>query len=381
MGGLLLLVAAAAALIWANSPWSAGYHRLRELTIGPAALHLDLSLSAWAADGLLAIFFLMIGLELKHEFVAGDLRDPRRAALPIVAAVGGMIGPALVFVLINLRTGGGALHGWAIPTATDAAFALAVLAVISSHLPTALRTFLLTLAVVDDLLAVTVIATFYTDTVNLVALGAALIPLVLFAVAARRLATPWVLVPLAVLTWILVHESGIHASIAGVLLGLVMPVAGTESDATPGLLAKDLEHRLRPLSAGFAVPVFAFFAAGVTIGGLDGLREGLRDPVAVGVIAGLVVGKAIGITGAAALTAALTRAELDESLAWVDVLGVALLGGIGFTVSLLVGDLAYATDPARQDHVKLAVITGTVIAAVLAAILLTVRDRAYAPQR
>lgn len=380
VGGALLLVAATVAIGWANSPWSAVYYRLGDLTFGPQAWHLNLSVSTWAADGLLAIFFFVVGLELKYEVLAGDLRDPRRAALPVVAAIGGMVMPAVVFVAVNAHTGGGALRGWAIPTATDIAFALAVLAVISSHLPSALRTFLLTLAVVDDLLAVTVIAVFYTDDLNLAALGLALVPLALFALAARRFDNAAVLLPLAAASWYLVHESGVHATVAGVLLGLTVPVReSAKRDRLPRhrLDAKDLEHRIRPLSAGFAVPVFAFFAAGVTFDGLHGLAMTLHDPVAIGIAAGLVIGKAVGIAGAAVLTAALTRAELDTSLKWIDVVALALLGGIGFTVALLIGDLAFG-DPVRQEHVKLGVLIGTLTAALLAAVLLTIRDRAYA---
>ena len=380
VGGALLLVAATLAIAWANSPWSAAYYRLGDITFGPRSWDLHLSASAWAADGLLAIFFFVVGLELKYEALAGDLRDPRRAALPVVAAVGGMVMPAVIFVAVNAHTGGGALRGWAIPTATDIAFALAVLAVISSHLPSALRTFLLTLAVVDDLLAVTVIAVFYTDDLNLVALGLALVPLALFAVASRRFDNAAVLLLLAAATWYLVHESGVHATIAGVLLGLTVPVRqGGKRDTSPRhrLDAKSLEHRIRPLSAALAVPVFAFFAAGVTFGGLHGLATTLRDPVAIGVAAGLVVGKAVGIAGAAVLTAALTRAELDTSLKWIDVVALALLGGIGFTVALFIGDLAFG-DPVRQQHVKMGVLIGTLTAAMLAAVLLTIRDRAYA---
>jgi NhaA family Na+:H+ antiporter len=226
VGGALLLVATVLALVWANSPWAASYLALRDLKVGPAALHLDLTLGTWAADGLLAIFFFVVGLELKREFVAGDLRDPRRAALPVVAAIGGMAVPALVFVLINLRTGDGALQGWAIPTATDIAFALAVLAVISTHLPVALRTFLLTLAVVDDLLAITIIAIFYTRDLAPLMLLAALVPLGLFGWAVqRRVRSWWLLLPLAAVTWVLVHESGVHATVAAWLrsTGTVKP--------------------------------------------------------------------------------------------------------------------------------------------------------------
>jgi NhaA family Na+:H+ antiporter len=184
VGGVLLLAGTVVALVWANSPWSAAYASLRDTVVGPASLHLDLSLGAWAADGLLAIFFFVAGLELKREFVAGDLRDPRRAALPVAAAVGGMAVPAVVYTAVNL--GGGGLSGWAIPTATDIAFALAVLAVISTHLPTGLRTFLLTLAVVDDLLAITIIAVFYTSALHVQWLLLALLPLAAFGVLVQK---------------------------------------------------------------------------------------------------------------------------------------------------------------------------------------------------
>ncbi|MGW6130698.1 Na+/H+ antiporter NhaA [Cellulomonas sp. NPDC055163] len=381
VGGALLLVATVAALVWANSPAAGSYAALRDLEVGPEALHLHLSLGTWAADGLLAIFFFVVGLELKREFVAGDLRDPRRAALPILAAVGGMVVPALVYVALNAGTGGGALRGWAIPTATDIAFALAVLAVVSTHLPTALRTFLLTLAVVDDLLAVTVIAIFYTSELHVDALLWALVPLALFTVAVqRRVRAWWLLLPLAFATWALMHASGVHATVAGVLLGFAVPVVRSHAaggpDAGPGL-AEHLEHRFRPISAGFAVPVFAFFAAGVTIGGLGGLVDSLRDRVALGIVVALVVGKTVGILGTTWLVARFTRARLDEGLSWLDVLGVAVLGGIGFTVSLLVGDLAFGAGSVRDEHVKVGVLTGSVLAALLASVLLRARNRAY----
>ncbi|MFC4376854.1 Na+/H+ antiporter NhaA [Nocardia halotolerans] len=378
VGGVLLIIAAAVALIWANTPWADAYEALREVHIGPSALHLNLSLSEWAADGLLAIFFFVVGLELKREFVAGDLRDPRRAALPVVAAVGGMVVPALIYVVINRGGPAGTLDGWAIPTATDIAFALAVLAVINTHLPAALRTFLLTLAVVDDLLAVTVIAVFYTSELDLPYLAAALIPLALFALAVqRRVSAPWLLVPLALVTWWLVHSSGVHATVAGVLLGFTVPVllGRGETDAEHGL-AERFEHLIRPLSTGFAVPVFAFFAAGVTIGGLSGLTDSLGDRITLGIMAGLVVGKLVGITATTWLTVKLTRAELDAELSWIDVSGVALLGGIGFTVSLLVGELAFTGD-AQADHVRIGVLFGTLTAAVLATVVLRARNRVY----
>ncbi|MBL7253451.1 Na+/H+ antiporter NhaA [Paractinoplanes lichenicola] len=367
-GGILLLGAAVAALVWANSPWSGAYHDLAGITIGPHALHLDLSLAGWAADGLLAIFFFVAGLELKREFVAGDLRDPRRAALPVAAAVGGMAIPALLYVLINVTMSSGAPVGWAVPTATDIAFALAVLAVVSTSLPAAMRTFLLTLAVVDDLLAITIIAVFYTQLLHLIPLLVALVPLAVFGLLVqRRVRSWWLLLPLAAVTWALVHASGVHATVAGVLLAFTVPVRGG--------LAEHFEHRLRPLSAGFAVPVFAFFAAGVTVSG--GLGASLGDAVTIGIIAGLVAGKTIGITGATWLVQRFTRAQLAAGLSWWDVLGLALLGGIGFTVSLLIGDLAFGVGSERDQHAKLGVLLGSLIAALLATVVLRIRDRHY----
>ncbi|SOD94366.1 Na+/H+ antiporter NhaA [Blastococcus haudaquaticus] len=381
VGGALLLIGAAAALIWANSPWGDAYETLRDTRVGPASLHLDLTLGTWAADGLLAIFFFVAGLELKREFVAGDLREPRRAALPIAAAVGGMAVPALLFVLLNLGGPEGSLRGWAIPSATDIAFALAVLAVISTHLPSALRTFLLTLAVVDDLLAIVVIAIFYTEELSLGILGLALVTIAAFGfLVQRRIRSWWLLIPLAVVAWALMHESGIHATVAGVLLAFTVPVVRSDAaggpDAGPGM-AEHFEHRIRPLSAGFAVPVFAFFSAGVAVGGLNGLGESLGDSIAIGIMVGLVAGKAIGITGATWLVSRFTRAQLDENLGWPDVIGLALLGGIGFTVSLLITELAYGAESESYDHAKVGILAGTLLAALLAAVILRLRNRRY----
>jgi Na+:H+ antiporter, NhaA family len=381
VGGGLLLLAAVLALAWANSPWAESYAALRDTRVGPAAVHLDLTLGTWAADGLLAVFFFVAGLELKREFVAGDLRDPRKAALPVAAAVGGMAVPALLYVVVNVGGEAGALAGWAIPSATDIAFALAVLAVISTHLPSALRTFLLTLAVVDDLLAILVIAVFYTASLSVVPLLLALLPLAAFGLLVqKRVRSWWLLLPLAALTWVLVHESGVHATVAGVLLAFTVPVVRSAAaggpDAGPGM-AEHFEHLFRPLSAGVAVPIFAFLSAGVTVGGLSGLGAALSDSVAVGIIVGLVAGKAIGITAATWLVARFTRAALDENLGWADVLGLSLLGGIGFTVSLLISELAFGAGSASDDHAKVAVLVGSLGAALVAAVLLRLRNRQY----
>ncbi|CAN7205966.1 Na+/H+ antiporter NhaA [Knoellia sp. LjRoot47] len=385
VGGAILLVAAVAALVWANSPWRDAYAGLRETTVGYAPWHLELTLGHWAADGLLAIFFFVAGLELKREFLVGDLRSPAKAAVPVVAAAAGVAVPAVLFTVTVLVSGakGDALRGWAIPTATDIAFALAVLAVIGSYLPSGLRSFLLTLAVVDDLIAITIIAIFYTQGLELVPLLLALVPLAAFAfLAQRRIVVWWLLVPLAFAAWALVHASGIHATVAGVLLGLTVPVrprshvpvVSTLSAETD--VAERLEHRLRPLSAGFAVPVFAFFASGVTVVG-GGAGAALRDPVAIGIVVGLVVGKVVGVLGSTWLMARFTRAELDDDLTWTDVIGLALLTGVGFTVSLLVGELAFGAGSERDEHAKIAVMVGSLLAAVLASAVLRRRNAVY----
>lgn len=380
VGGALLLAGAAIALGWANSPWSGSYHSMRDWTVGPAALHLDLSLATWAADGLLAVFFFVAGLELKREFVAGELRDPRRAAVPVAAALGGVLVPALCYLLVVRLSGDAgpaATRGWAIPTATDIAFALAVLAVIGRSLPVALRTFLLALAVVDDLLAILIIAVGYTADLSPGPLLAALLPLAAFtALVQRGVRAWWLLLPLAIAGWVLVHESGVHATVTGVALGFAVPVRRRPRVGGPGL-AEHFEHRFRPLSAAVAVPVFALLSAGVTVDGPAGLARALSDPVAVGIVAGLVVGKPIGILAGTWLVARFTRARLDEGLAWVDVLGVALLGGIGFTVSLLIGELAFGIGSDLDGRAKVAIVTGSVLAALLAAVILRLRDRAY----
>ncbi|PWC06274.1 Na+/H+ antiporter NhaA [Mycetocola zhujimingii] len=388
VGGMLLVAAALIALIWANSPASDGYFALRDFKIGYEPWHLELSLGAWASDGLLAVFFFLVGLELKRELVAGDLRDFRKAVIPVAAAVGGVAVPALIYVAINWGNDA-TIGGWAIPTATDIAFAVAVLAIVGSHLPSALRIFLLTLAVVDDLIAILIIAVFYTTDINVVALGLTLIPLALYAFLAQKYrrffglkpAAAWfILLPIGVVTWALLHASGIHATIAGVLLGFAIPVIRSKAsggpEAGPGL-SEIFEHRFRPISAGFAVPVFAFFSAGVAIGGVDGFTSALMDPVTIGIIIALVAGKPLGILGTTWLVSKFTRARLDPSFRWLDLFGVGLLAGIGFTVSLLIAELSFGFGSLENDHAKVAILTASVLAALLATVVLRIRNRRY----
>ncbi|MCX5091873.1 Na+/H+ antiporter NhaA [Streptomyces sp. NBC_00365] len=374
VGGVLLLVAAVAALVWANTPLRDSYATVSHLHFGPSALGLNLSFQHWAADGLLAVFFFVAGIELKRELVAGDLRDPKAAILPVVAAVCGMAVPALVYALTN-AVGGGSLGGWAVPTATDIAFALAVLAVIGTSLPSALRAFLLTLAVVDDLVAILIIAIFFTGHIDFGALGGAVVGLGVFWVLLRKGVRGWyVYVPLALVIWGLMYNSGVHATISGVAMGLMLRChrrAGEEH--SPG---EHIEHLVRPLSAGLAVPLFALFSAGVVVSS-GAVGDVFTRPETLGVVLGLVVGKAVGIFGGTWLAARFTSASLSEDLVWPDVFAVASLAGIGFTVSLLIGELAFTDDPVLTDEVKAAVLIGSLIAAVLATTLLKIRNAKY----
>ena len=388
VGGGLLVAAAVIALLWANSPAAESYFALRDLRIGYAPWQLELSLGQWASDGLLAVFFFLVGLELKKEFIAGDLRQFSKAIVPVAAAAGGVAVPALIYAAVNWSDPG-AIRGWAIPTATDIAFAVAVLAIIGSHLPSALRIFLLTLAVVDDLIAIAIIAIFYAADLSPMPLLLFLIPVALFALLVQKGRGlfgdhPWaawlILLPLGMAAWALLHASGIHATIAGVVLGFTVPVIRHASrggpDAGPGL-AEHFEHRFRPLSAGIAVPVFAFFSAGVAIDGAQGFMTALADPVMIGIVAALVVGKPIGIVGTTWVVTRFSRASLDDTVRWIDLVGVATLAGIGFTVSLLIAELSFGLGNAHGDAAKVAVLTASVVAASLASMILIARNRRY----
>jgi len=306
--------------------------------------------------------------------LVGSLRRPADAAVPIVAALAGVAIPALVYTAVNLAENG-QLRGWAIPAATDIAFALAVLAVVGAWLPTSLRAFLLTLAVVDDLVVIIVIAVFYTSTLHLVPLLLAAVLLATYAwLQHLRVTSFLVYVPLTVATWWCVLESGVHATVAGVALGLLTRVLPDDDEARSP--AERLEHRLTPLSAGVAVPFFALLAAGVVLH-VDGAF--LTDPVVVGVVLGLVVGKPLGVLGGAWAVTRVTRAELDGELSWRDVAGVAVLAGVGFTVALLVSDLSFG--PAEAEAAKTAVLAGSVMAGLLAAAVLGRRSRSHRAQR
>lgn len=388
MGGVLLIIATVLALICANTALADTYFDVRDTYVGFELpwLNLNLSIGHWAADGLLAVFFFMVGLELKRQFVVGDLRSPGRALVPVAAAFGGVALPAVIYTVINLSTGAEALNGWAIPAATDIAFAVAVLAIVGSHLPAALRTFLLTLAVVDDLIAITIIAVFYTDDLQLGYLAAAIIPLALYWLLATKFerwfkgsyVTAWLLLlPIGIITWALFYNSGIHATIAGVVLAFLVPVKPLSDIDKNHSLSETFEHRFKPISTIMAVPIFAFFSAGVAVGGWSGLLDAWTTTVALGIMAGLVFGKIIGITGTTWLITRFKNADLDPDIKWIDLTGVAGVAGIGFTVSLLIGELSFASDSLFQDDAKIGVLTASVLATIVGACILAPRNKRY----
>ncbi len=396
IGGLIIVGAALIAVVLANSPLGEDYFGLREtyITLGFGELAWKISVGKFTADGLLAIFFFLVGLELKREFVSGELRDPRKALVPVVAAVGGVLVPAgLYLFIVNSMGEPDAARGWAIPIATDIAFALAVLALVGTWLPLALRTFLLTLAVVDDLIGITIIALVYTDEVILGNLALSLAFVVLYGVIAQRYSAlfhirpgaAWViLVPLGLVAWFFMYGSGVHATIAGVLLAMTVPVLRPKKDrlshpdSTDEGLAEVFEHRFRPLSAGIAVPLFAFFAAGVSLGnGEQTFWYLLTQPVSVAIIASLVIGKPVGVLIATWLVTRVPGVSLPKGMAWIDLLGISLLAGIGFTVSLLIGELSFGVGNLLGDEAKIGILFGSILAALLAALVLSSRNRHY----
>jgi NhaA family Na+:H+ antiporter len=360
-GGIVLMVAAALALIVANSPLGPAYAHALHVYIG------GLSLLHWINDGLMALFFLMVGLEIKREMLEGELSTWQRRVLPGFAALGGMIAPALIFLACNLGAGGQP-KGWAIPAATDIAFSLGVLALLGSRVAPSLRLFLTALAIIDDLGAILIIAFFYSSEINLLALGGAAI--VLLALGAmnyfgvRRLA-PYLL--LGAVLWFLVLHSGVHATLAGVALALFIPLKSTGDGASSPL--HRLEHGLHPWVTFLVVPVFGFANAGVSFAGLS--LGSLADPVPLGVALGLFLGKQIGVFGFSALAIGMKWAVLPNGVGWRQLYGVALLCGIGFTMSLFIGLLAFPGSELLQNETKLGVFVGSLIAGLVGALILT----------
>ena len=369
--GALLMISALIAIIVANSSQSSWYFDLLSYKFEIPFLSLNLTIAHWVSDGLLAIFFFIAGLELKHELVHGSLSDKSRAIVPVVAALAGMLIPIGIFTLM-VHGDEEAIQGWAIPMATDIAFALAVLAVAGRKLPTEIRAFLLTVAVVDDLGAISVIAVFYSEKFNFA----------YFALTCASLASFWLLhrigkahlliaLPIALLAWWAMNKSGIHATVSGVALALIVP-----NKPRPGSdlsTAERCEAKVHPISVLIVIPLFAFVAAGVDFRG-SGIIEGVTSPIGSAIIFALVIGKFLGIFGATYLFTRFTRATLAENLKWSDVSAIGLLAGIGFTVSLLIVELSYEQSQALSDA-KVGVLAASVIASLLAVALLRIQSR------
>ncbi|TIX67513.1 MAG: Na+/H+ antiporter NhaA [Mesorhizobium sp.] len=363
-GGIILMVAAALALIVANSPLAQIYFAALHAYLGP------LSVAHWINDGLMAVFFLLVGLEIKREILDGQLSTWPRRVLPGIAAAGGMVVPALVYVAIN-RDNSAALSGWAIPTATDIAFALGVLSLLGNRVPASLKVFLTALAIIDDLGAVIIIALFYTSGLSLAYLGAAFAVIAVLVVLNRMRVMnliPYLL--LGAVLWVLVLKSGVHATLAGVALALTIPLeraAGISHDLEQSPLHR-LEHGLHKLVPFLVIPIFGFANAGVSLAGLS--MAALVEPLTLGVAAGLVLGKLVGVFGSSALAIRLGLADLPVNAGWLHMIGISLLCGIGFTMSLFIGLLAFASDVALQDAVKVGILAGSLVAALLGAAVL-----------
>lgn len=369
--GLMLMAAAAAALAIANSFLGRGYQELLHTKVGP------LSVNHWINDGLMAIFFLLVGLEIKREMVDGQLSTWPRRALPGIAAAGGMAVPALIFLAFNR---GASAHGWAIPTATDIAFALAVISLLGSRVPSSLRVFLAALAIIDDLGAVVIIALFYTHGISMIYLmGAIAIVLVLVGLnrAGVSRLTPYLV--LGAILWVLVLRSGIHATLAGVLLAFTIPMQRTP--ASPDGKASSPLHRLERalhLPVGFfVVPLFGLANAGVRV--IDLPAEALVTPITVGVGAGLFVGKAVGIFGFSTLAIRLGLADMPIYSGRVQLAGTALLCGIGFTMSIFITLLAFPADPAAQAHAKIGILAGSLLSGLAGYTLLSLSRSDWPP--
>jgi Na+:H+ antiporter, NhaA family len=369
--GALLMISALVAIIIANSSLSSWYFDLLSSKFEIPFLALNLTIAHWVSDGLLAIFFFIAGLELKHELVHGSLSEKSRAIVPVVAALAGMLIPIGIFTLM-VRGDEEAMQGWAIPMATDIAFALAVLAVAGRRLPTEIRAFLLTVAVVDDLGAISVIAVFYSEKFNYTYFALTCLSLVAFWLL-HRIGKAHLLIalPIALLAWWAMYKSGIHATVAGVALALIVPnKPRSGSDIST---AERCEAKVHPISVLIVIPLFAFVAAGVDLRG-SGIIEGVTSPIGSAIILALVIGKFLGILGATYLFTRFTRASLNENLRWSDVSAIGLLAGIGFTVSLLIVELSYEESQALSDA-KAGVLAASVVASLLAVTLLRIQSR------
>jgi NhaA family Na+:H+ antiporter len=370
-GGILLMAAAALAILVANGPFGTSYHHLLHAPLGPVLTPKlgPMTAHLWINDGLMAVFFLLVGLEIKREFLDGNLSTWDRRRLPIIAAAVGMLVPALIYLLV-IKGDSGLIAGWAIPAATDIAFAIGVLALLGSRAPTSLKLFLTTVAIVDDMGAVAIIALAYTAAINTLALGAAAaILLIMYILGKSGVTRLWIYLTLAALLWYAVLLSGIHATIAGVLAAATIPLQPTPGapDAPSSPLHR-LEHGLAPLVAFLIVPLFGFANAGVSLEGMS--LERILAPLPLGIAAGLFLGKQIGIFGAVWLSVRLKLATPLRGATWLQVYGVCTLCGIGFTMSLFIGALAFPGQPLLIEEAKIGILLGSALSAVLGFLIL-----------
>ncbi len=368
-GGILLIIAAVTAIVWANSPWAVSYQSLISTQFG--FTHFSLPLNLWASDFLLAVFFFVVGIELKHEFVAGSLSSVRRAIVPFTAAFGGMLFAAAVFLIFNHGTD--VATAWGIPISTDIAFALAILAIAGKAMPGPLRAFLLTLAVVNDLGAILVIAIFYGHGFEMKSFILAAMLIVVFALLQRSgFRSVALYLPIALACWYFTYESGIHATVAGVALGLSMRVTQRDDENhSPG---DHVEHALRPISAGLCVPLFALMSAGVALEGVH-VTDMITNPLTLGVLFGLVLGQPVGVVVGTFLGTRFTERQLPHGLTWADVIVVGTLASIGFTVALLVSEVSFAEDHATLTVAKFALVLTSFVAIGSAVTAMKIRGR------
>jgi len=359
--GLILLFAATIALFLSNSDYSNFFYKIlnKHILIGYKNFGLDLSVLHWINDVLMAIFFFVVTLEIKREFLKGELSQPKQALLPIIGAIGGMIIPALIYIIINFNEVG-TLNGWAIPSATDIAFSIGVLSLLGSRVPTSLKIFLMALAIIDDLGAIVIIAFFYSSELSYIYLLLMFLSILILLIINKlgiKIFTPYLLIGL--LLWFFTHESGIHSTISGVLLALSIPHKKNKESFS--LLLK-LEHLFSPYVAFGIMPLFALANAGVSLENLS--LKSLLDPVPFGILCGLFFGKQIGVLLFAFLSIKFKLAEMPSKTSWIELYGVALLTGIGFTMSLFVGNLAFAENLQHIDGVRIGVLSGSLLSTI-----------------
>ena len=371
-GGIVLVIAALIALLWANTPWRELYTDLLHIpvVVQVGALRLDKPLLLWINDALMAVFFLLVGLEIKREVLQGELSSVRQATLPCIAALGGMLGPALIYSFINWGDPV-AMRGWPIPAATDIAFALGVLALLGARAPSTLKIFLLALAIIDDLGAIVIIALFYTEDLSLLTLGlgvAGIVALIVLNLAGVRRIAPYILV--GIFVWICVLKSGVHATLAGVALGFAIPLRGAGAEVEPPL--RRLEHMLHPWVTYGILPVFAFANAGVSLAGLS--LNSLLEPVTLGVALGLFIGKQVSIFGITWIAVRLGIGQKPAGASWLQLYGMSLLTGIGFTMSLFIGTLAFEA-PEYNVAVRLGVLSGSLACGIAGYLVLYLAPR------